>query len=44
MRVNVEFCPDEPEIDIDSDNDNTQANPVIEFPLDDVRKSIIDLP
>ncbi len=40
IRVSVEFCPDEPEIDVDLDGSNAQDKPVLEFPLDDVRKSI----
>lgn len=40
IRISVDFYPDEPEIELDSGSNNNQAEPVIGFPLDDVRKSI----
>lgn len=43
IRISVDFYPDEPEIELDSGSNNNQAEPVIEFPLDDVRKSISNL-
>lgn len=41
IRITVEFCPDKPEVDETSENNNSETNQP-ESPLDDLRRQLLD--